>query len=297
MGSPYCSLVRGEFVDYEEFKENNVLFKAANPMVGLVNGAVAGVAAGASSKAIVETGLDNNQSIMPVRDAAGNPLPQTVNGMPGSNLGMGAFSVEGLVIHSTSKKDSFGNKIKIKSPEDLKRNFSDSDVLIYGRNWVAGDGYCMDTYDPYFRQNYKGSRKRANPNEMFIKNVITAVFFLLAGLANMFYEMLITIFENIDMTDDAFYVVDNVIYYGQFIVPFIIVFVGLLRMKARHKKNLMFTAQMIKDHLVTEEKQRYEYTHEFLNYCPNCGAARQSTEAACMYCGASLVRNSAEAPR
>lgn len=200
-------------------------------------------------------------------------------------------STEGVIIHSTMKKDYSGTKIRIDSPSAPYRTVGIDEALIYGRSWVIGDAYALDTCDNYFIKNYKGGSFMANPQVKLTITIIVAFILFGAGVSNSIYELLIPIFENMDMTTDAFYTIDDAIYYGQFTLFVIAGLIGFISIKRLHKKNRMFTAQMIKEHLVTEEKQRYEYTHEFLPVCPQCGAARQSTEVSCIYCGASLIRS------
>ncbi len=271
-GSPYSSIKRGTYMNYEQFKQENAERFNANEQSG------------------INATVTNNEAIMPVTDAYGNPIPQNIppQNVTVQNIMDNGF---GVIIHSTTKTDATGMKIKIDSPSVPYRSVGIDEALVYGRSWVIGDAYAIDTLDPYFKANYRGTARRANPSNKLAATFTTAFMLFIMGLANILYEMLIFVFENMDMTDDAFDFIDNFIYYGQFALPVIVIVIGLISLKRLHKKNIMFVTQMIKDHLVTEEKQRYEYTHEFLPVCPHCGAARQSTEVSCIYCGASLIRN------
>lgn len=256
--SPYSSLPRDEVQDYEEFKNAN-------------------------SQYFVDSFEKENN--------AGNPLPQMVEAVQQPDEPINT-SNEGIVMHATMKTDATGNKIKIDSPNVPYRNFGINDAYIYGRSWVIDDAYAMDTNDTYFQQNYKGNKKTADPGTRLAIIIVFMAICLFLSFVNFFYELLIGIFENMDMPDVAFNVVDDFIFYGQFFFPFVVIFAEYHRFKKKHKKNLMFTAQMIKYHLVEEEKNRFEMTHEFLPVCPSCGAARQGTDMYCMYCGARLLRSS-----
>lgn len=266
--SPFSCLHRDEVYDYEEFMEAN-------------------------GQTVVETNLTNEESVMPVRDDAGNPLSQRVEA---ETRGDDSINIdnEGLVMHATWKTNATGSKIKIDSPKVPYREYGINDALIYGRSWVIDDAYAMDTRDSYFVQNYKGNKKSADPGTRFAIMIVCMVICEFFALIYGFHKMFIGIFEDMYMSDFAFYLVDDLLFYGQYLFPFVVVLLEYLRFKRKHKKNLMFTAQMIKSHLVDEEKSRFEMTHEFLPVCPNCGASRQDTDMYCIYCGANLLRNSAD---
>ena len=200
-------------------------------------------------------------------------------------------STEGVIIHSTMKKDFNGTKIVIDSPKAPYRTVGIDEALVYGRSWVIGDAYALDTLDNYFIKNYKGGSFMANPQVKFMITLIVSFILFGAGVSNSIHELFIPIFENMYMSDEAFYMIDEGLFYGQFTLFVIAGLIGFISIKRLHKKNRMFTVQMIKEHLVNEEKERYEYTHEFVSICPQCGAARQSTEVSCIYCGASLLRS------
>lgn len=264
--SPFSDIKRDTYVDFEEYKSTHE---------------------GMFEQTGEKDGLTNEVSVMPMTGDYVSKMSQESIEYRNNQ----EDSTDGVIIHSTMKKDHSGTKIKIDSPKAPYRDVGIDEALIYGRSWVIGDAYALDACDNYFIKNYKGGSFMANPEVKMIVTIVVAFILFGAGVSNAIYELLIPIFENMDMTNDAFYAIDDLIYYGQFTLFVIAGLIGFISTKRLHKKNRMFTAQMIKEHLVNEEKQRYEYTHEFLPICPQCGAARQSTEVSCIYCGASLIRS------
>lgn len=216
------------------------------------------------------------------------------SGMPGStamqsngmNTAAPAVPLH-LVLHATTQYDANHNKVKVKDPHAL--GLGSEKPLIHGNSWVLGDAYCLDMDDPYFKANHPNPKKADVVNHS-IYGFFAAFVCLILASVNAFYEILIWIFENINMTDEAFFAVDNVIYFGQFFLPFIVVIFVIIKQRMLHKSNLMFCKQMLQHYAIEDEKQHFDRTHEFLDICPQCGAARLPDTRECPYCGTSLLR-------
>lgn len=191
------------------------------------------------------------------------------------------------------------------------RYYSDNEIPVtavrYGGTWYDRIGhtesYGIDMDDPYVTEHYDKTKvswfyrlTNTSPGKVILLFYLFGFSLVIAfGLAssNLMYELLIPIFENIDMTDLAFYVVDEGIYYSQFVaaicymigVP-VITFKKCIRSR---EYELGFVKQMLVHYNKLEEVGAVEY----LTVCPGCGAAvdnrfNGAPAKYCDYCGRSL---------
>lgn len=173
---------------------------------------------------------------------------------------------------------------------DRQENVQTADsTLSHGSSWIKGNSYCLHTKDTYFLTHYP-KPESANPERKLITFSIISFFLFLCAVSNFIYELLILPFERISMTDGAFQTLDNLIYYGQFFLPFIVFGIGYFFVQKKHRQNAMFVREMLKHYQVEDERIHYERTHEFYTICPQCGAPRQQDNSICLYCGASLLK-------
>ena len=188
-------------------------------------------------------------------------------------------------MHFSKGKDSEGKVVKLDSVDAFEIGKETAKPQIHGRSWTIGDSYCIDLRDPYVLSNMP--RKNRKVASLMVRIIACAImqFYL---FTNFLYELLIMIFENIDMTDDAFSFIDDFIYYGQFFIPAIVFTVWTILSVRKHKANLMFCRQMMVYYATQEEVEHFERTHELYASCPSCGAPRQEGEKVCQYCGTPL---------
>lgn len=197
-------------------------------------------------------------------------------------------SANNMVMHFGIGTDTDGKKVRIDSVDAFEKGKETSRPLIHGRSWTMGDSYCMDLMDPYVQENLPKRNRRVTDLMMRIY-ACAALFFI--TFTNIVYELLILIFENINMTDDAFEAIDNIIYYGQFFIPVIVFVIWSLREANKNKVNLMFCRQMMEYYAQSEEKEQFERTHMLYTICPSCGAPRSEGNHKCLYCGTLLFYN------
>lgn len=307
LNSSYLALRVGEVRDYKEFMQAHPELLQTNNFGGIVIGAT-------YESVEIDNDLNNSQTIMPVKDDSGGLLPQKINFREDGRLKGITNSLEGVVIHSPSVSGNFGNKIL--TLHDLENSPLAEEVLFYGRSWVAGDGYALDTYDGYFVSHYKGSRNSVDTNGWKIRLAESLGAYSLACFWG--YCCLATS-SSMSFIHIAILVILFVIFGATIIIS------NVLGVKNKHEKNLEFTRKMINAHLAEDASsmnafanqdddaddllQELQYdinnksfsnesvianvnSDDLYEYCPMCYAARIDTETTCICCGASLIKNS-----
>lgn len=97
-----------------------------------------------------------------------------------------------------------------------------SGVESYHGTWMFGKDYFINTDDEYYKNNFDEGKI---PWPVRCAGVFNIVFMsvLFGTFLNLFYELLIPFWENISMTDGAFYFVDQLIYFGQWLLPVLMI--------------------------------------------------------------------------
>ena len=113
---------------------------------------------------------------------------------------------------------------------------------------------------------------------------------------NFYYELVIPVFEKTMEDGAAFTFIDNLVFFTP--VIFIVLFAAyLIAGQIYLKKQHLETEQGVtEEHKVMNAAQQRELDEklEFVKRkyhtnCPNCGSARAEDEAACRFCGTSLI--------
>ena len=110
-----------------------------------------------------------------------------------------------------------------------------------------------------------------------------------------FYETFIQIFENMIMTDEAFALIDEIIFYTPSCVTLICAIASVVVVKVRDVLLYRCAEGIVKDNWAadrrnkTEEEIKAELSRKwYYNICPNCGSAAPLSLRSCTSCGSSL---------
>lgn len=144
-------------------------------------------------------------------------------------------------------------------------------------------------YDLYYNKSGIPVFVRDPATQRRTGSIISLLFML--GVMNIPYEALITIFENMVMTDEWFNLMDNLIYYGQVIFPVILTII-FLKMDSKKRKTCQEIARQTVSYYQhkAEQEQMLEERAKAKYYekCPSCGGIPGPNDTICPYCGHSL---------
>ena len=87
-------------------------------------------------------------------------------------------------------------------------------VFSYNGTWITDNDFYINENDPYFKNNYKKGKEPWPASFPTVYGILLMFLFIFCS-TNFIYEMGILFFEAMPMTDGAFFLVDNLIYYGQ----------------------------------------------------------------------------------
>lgn len=126
--------------------------------------------------------------------------------------------------------------------------------------------------------------------------IIGIILNIILFATNFYYEMVIPVFENTMEDGSAFTFIDNLVFFTP--VIFIVLFAAyLVAGQIYLKKQHVETEQGVtEEHRVMNAAQQRELDEKlefvkrkYYTNCPNCGSARAEDEAACRFCGTSLI--------
>lgn len=174
----------------------------------------------------------------------------------------------------------------------------------YNGTWYDANnynGYDINMDDPYVIEHYDPTKtsklfKLIKKNPIWLIACFYAFFFsipMVFGIcsSNVLYELVIPLFENADMTDLAFTIFDNGLYYIQF-VPAWLWTIGAPVLTIRGiKKSREYECNFAKEVVDYYEKQAKLEEIEYYAVCPSCGASAGDGEKKvkfCPYCGQNL---------
>ena len=119
---------------------------------------------------------------------------------------------------------------------------------------------------------------------------------LILYATNLYYELVIPIFENSGIEGAAFKFFDDLVFYSPFIYAGLFaayLVAGQLYLKKHHlRKEEKVTEKLIEENAeiqkVLDEKAEF-LRHDYYTNCPKCGAVREENKNVCSFCGASLI--------
>lgn len=118
---------------------------------------------------------------------------------------------------------------------------------------------------------------------------------------NLFYNLVIPVFENSMEDGAAFTFIDNLVFYIPviFAVLFAVYLIaGQIYLKNYHMdKEVEVTEEHAENNAAQQKEldEKLEFVkRRYYTNCPNCGSARAEDEAACRFCGTSLVITKAD---
>lgn len=177
----------------------------------------------------------------------------------------------------------------------------------YNGTWYSENGtlieYDLNMDDPYVQERYdetKVTKLYRWCNISGIRYILLFYLFFFSlpvvwGIcgSNILYELVIPIFENADMTDTAFNIIDDGLYNIQFIPGWLwTIGAPILTIKGfkKSKKYEQGLAKEIVDHYDAVAEMN---SADYLSTCPGCGAAVTPNENGdkikfCPYCGQNL---------
>lgn len=206
----------------------------------------------------------------------------------------------------TSRTYSSRKTSKYRYKASSRQYYSDDDIpssaVQYNGNWYKTSGACeygLNMDDDYVKEHYDASKtsflfKQGKKQPLLLIMWGYLFFFsipLLFGLAgaNIFYELFIPLFENANMTDMAFYIADEFIYYVQFLVPAVWLFAVPVMAIKKYRKSKEYERG-----LAIEAIDYYNQLSSYYNVCPYCGASAKPSGdkpvCYCEYCGRSLKK-------
>lgn len=162
--------------------------------------------------------------------------------------------------------------------------------------WMLGKQFEINESDPYYKANYPHNKDSHYKFVSSLLAVLTIIFFFM-WITNLFYEIVIPIFENMNMTDEAFAVIDEVVFCTPFLlaITFIVAHIALIMkhiaMRREFCKEMLDHYEKI-DALNKEQEKKAAAARWFYTECPHCGApAAEEAQAVCAYCGSSLIKD------
>lgn len=96
------------------------------------------------------------------------------------------------------------------------------------------------------------------------------------------------------MVDDMFAFLDDLLYYGQVVLPIIVFVLPFVIIQTRSHRLRVITSELFEHYKDADMRERYEMTHDFYESCPSCGAPHYAGHNECVFCGTNLVKNKDE---
>lgn len=168
-------------------------------------------------------------------------------------------------------------------------------VFSYNGTWITDTDFYINEGDSYFTNNYKKG-KEPWPASFPTAYGILLMFLFVFCSSNFIYEMGILVFEAMPMTDGAFFLVDNLIYFGQWLLLAGAVIWGIwgsVRKRAMRrafcKEMVEYYKQKAQQDQMELQRKMHQATLKYYKECPNCGAPAGENDTVCSYCGSSLL--------
>ena len=126
--------------------------------------------------------------------------------------------------------------------------------------------------------------------------IVGVVLNIILFATNFYYELVIPVFEKSMENGPAFTFVDNMVFYTPLIFVFLFAAYLIAGQIYLRKHNVETEKNVTEEHKVINAAQQKELDEKlefvkrkYYTNCPNCGSARAEDEAACRFCGTSLI--------
>ena len=169
------------------------------------------------------------------------------------------------------------------------------------RTWASKKTcqYSISFFDREFgveNANKVYEAKKRTPKIVWMKTKVWGTLMLISFIANFFfYEVVIDVFENMIMTDIAFFFIDEVVFYFMSVLSLLFSIAALVCINARDRILHECALRIVEDNMAFEERNKTEqFIHSqlskkwYYNRCPNCGAQVSNAITCCLSCGTSL---------
>lgn len=168
-----------------------------------------------------------------------------------------------------------------------------------GKSWYDNEDFCIYYKDKVYEKNNRTithEKLKKWPFILKIKDTFWYIFAVLWILVNfVFYELVIPVFENMNMSDEAFAFMDEFVFYFPAIMillsGIIVLIVTFVRLKLFRRIAIEIVDTNIADTTISrEETEIQEIASEiwYYNECPNCAAIGKYGASRCRNCGTSL---------
>ena len=231
--------------------------------------------------------------------------------IPGLNfINLGIFCVSLFIYFMTLKETGRTSDIYAFDYIDLSRvggrvwkvnGYRPADAIGDKRTWASKNGsqYSISFFDREFgveNANKVYEAKQRTPKIVWVKTKVWGILMLISFIVNFsFYEAVIGVFENMIMTDIAFFFIDEFVFYFMSVLTLLFSIAALVCINARDKILHECALRIVEDNMAFEERNKTEQFINsqlskkwYYNNCPNCGAVANKTLTYCLSCGTSL---------
>lgn len=197
--------------------------------------------------------------------------------------------------HSSHKSPNFRSHAGAYNNMENPLRRAPSGVESYHGTWMFGKDYFINTDDEYYKNHFDEGRIPWPVRCAGVFDVVLIVA-MFGTFLNAFYEILIPFWENISMTDGAFYFADQLIYFGQWLIPVLLISWRGWAGRRADQIERAFCLEMIQYYQAMKQKDEYEFKKKehqaslrYYKECPNCGAPAGENDTVCAYCDSSLL--------
>ena len=231
--------------------------------------------------------------------------------IPGLNfINLGIFCVSLFIYFMTLKETGRTSDIYAFDYIDLSRvggrvwkvnGYRPADAKGDKRTWASKSQcqYSISFFDREFgveNANKVYEAKQRSPKIIWMKTKVWGVLMLISFIANFFfYEAVIDIFENMIMTDIAFFFIDEFVFYFMSVLSLLFSIAALVCIYARDRLLHEVALRIVEDNMAFEERNKTsQFIHSqlskkwYYNTCRNCGAEAPRALSYCLSCGSSL---------
>lgn len=233
------------------------------------------------------------------------------NSIPGLNfINLGIFCASLVIYFMALKETGRTSDIYCFDYIDLNKvggrvykvkGYRPADAIGDKRTWASKNGsqYSISFFDREFgveNANKVYEAKQRTPKIVWMKTKVWGILMLISFIVNFFfYEAVIDVFENMIMTDIAFFFIDEFVFYFMSVLTLLFSIAALVCINARDKILHECALRIVEDNMAFEERNKTEQFINsqlskkwYYNNCPNCGAVANKTLTYCLNCGTSL---------
>ena len=233
------------------------------------------------------------------------------NSIPGLNfINLGIFCASLVIYFMALKETGRTSDIYYFDYIDLNKvggrvykvkGYRPADAIGDKRTWASKNGsqYSISFFDREFgveNANKVYEAKQRTPKIVWMKTKVWGILMLISFIVNFFfYEAVIDVFENMIMTDIAFFFIDEFVFYFMSVLTLLFSIAALVCIRARDKILHECALRIVEDNMAFEERNKTEQFINsqlskkwYYNSCPNCGAVTNKTLTYCLNCGSSL---------